>query len=60
MGVLQRIQDRLLGNKKLEYVVRKYGPDFISTYGGGALLAVGTATVGGIGPYIAVPAAAGR
>src|SRR5205814_800349 len=43
------------------YVVKKYGPDFISTYVGGALLAVGAALAGAnpIVPLIAIPLAAG-
>lgn len=60
MGVLKWLDDKILCNKRLEYVVKKYGPDFISTYVGGALFAVGTALAGAgsLVPLIAIPAAA--
>lgn len=60
MAIFARANERVMKSHRLEYLVRQYGPDFISTYGGGTLLAASAVLASNaVAPFIAIPAAAG-
>lgn len=58
--LLERMNRSLMSSRGLQYTVRKYGADALSTYGGGAILAMGAmAGIGSIASYAAIAGAAG-